>query len=261
VAVPVALGLTGCQVNTRVSVDEVAGGRGVIQITVTFDPSATAAIGGSSALADELQDADLTATGWVVRGPLPGPHSTTVVTATHPFATLTQASVLVEELAGGGPASQRPFRLALTAQHGFWRSQTTLTGAVDLDCGLACFGDSGLTHVLGYPTGVNPGPLVGAAHEQPAELFTFSVGARLPGSLVTTNAATHQGGTLEWTPRLGQSIELTAVTRVWNRGRIVTAAIAAGAAVLVVVGALALWWRARRRRRRRVFSGRGSLRA
>jgi hypothetical protein len=222
----------------------------MVRVSVSLDRSALAAIGGAPALAAQLQDADLVAAGWTVTGPAPGPGSTTVVSASHPFTSAAQASALVAELAGSGPASSRPFRLSLTQRHGFWRTDTALTGTVDLSCGVTCFGDSGLTSALGFPTGVNPGALAAASGEQPDQVFTFSVDARLRGSLVNTNAVSRPGGSLQWTPRLGQRLELTATTRIWHSGRIVAASVAAGVVVLVALGGAVYWWWRRRRRRR-----------
>jgi hypothetical protein len=212
---------------------------------VSLDRSALGAVGGSPALAAQLQDTDLTAAGWTVAGPSPGPRGTTVVVVTHPYTTPTEASSLVREIAGAGP-----LQLTVSSRHTFWKTETALTGKVDLTCGLACFGDSGLTSALGSPTGVNPGPLSAAAGEEPAQVFSFGVNVQLPGGVVHSNAASRTGGTLRWTPRLGQSLTLTAVTRTWDSGRILAAAIVGGVVVLGLLGLGAVGWRRRRRRRR-----------
>jgi hypothetical protein len=248
-AVAVVLALSGCQVHTQISVDAGAGGRGVVRVSVSLDRAALAAIGGSRALAAQLQTADLTGAGWTVTGPAPGPGSTTVVAASHPYDTPAQAGSLVGELAGSGPAGARPFRLALTQRHGFWRTETILTGTVDLRCGVACFGDSGLTKALGFPTGVNPGPLGTAAGQRPDQVFTFGLDATLRGSVVSSNAAARTGATLQWEPRLGQTLQLAGLTRTWNSGRIMLVSVAGGIVVVGGLGALAYWWWRRRRRR------------
>jgi hypothetical protein len=82
-------------------------------------------------------------------------------------------------------------------------------------------------------------------------VFTFSLRARLPGSLVSSNATALPDGTLQWVPKLGQTLPLAAATRSWNRARIVGVAIIAGALVLILLAFLAYWWWRRRRRRRR----------
>jgi hypothetical protein len=241
----------GCQVHTGVAIQADRNGRGMVVVTVTLDKAAVAALGGPAALAAQLQDADLVAAGWTVTGPVSGPGSTTVVTASHPFADLAEASQLVEEVAGSGSAGSRPFRLSLSEHHGFWYTDTVLSGKVDLTCGIDCFGDPGLAKALGLPTGVNPGPLISAAGQQPDHVFTFSLTADLPGSLRSNNAASRQGSTLGWNPQLGHTVELAAVTRIWNHGRIVAAISVAGGLVLLLVGLIVFWWVRRRRRRRR----------
>jgi hypothetical protein len=256
-------GLTGCQVNTRIAVSEGAGGRGVVAVTITLDASALAAVGGQAALTAQLQDADLVAAGWAIAGPKAGPGSTTVISVSHPFTTPAEASTLVGDLAGAGPADSRPFRLTLSRHQSFWRTDTTLKGTVDLTCGLDCFGDSGLSRALGSPVGVNPGPLESASGQNPDQVFTFSVTARLTGSLVSTNASSQPGGLLQWTPRLGQVLPLAAVTRSWNESRIKAFAIGAGVLVIVVIGLLSFFiyrWRRRRRRRRARAAGAGQAR-
>ena len=249
----VSLAVSGCQVGTRVAVDETSSGRGVVAVTVTLDASALDAVGGRAALAAQLQDADLRSAGWSVTGPVTGPRGTAVVSASHPFADPAQASALVGEIAGTGADSSRPFRLLLTDHRSFWRTERTLTGTVDLTCGLACFGDSGLTRSVGNPTGVAPGPL--SAGEPPGQVFTFAVGARLPGSVVTTNGSSQLDGTVQWTPRLGQVLQLSAVTRAWNGTRIVAASAAAGVVALTALGLLGYRWRHRRRKRRGTGTG------
>ena len=156
--------MAGCQVNTRIAIDAVAGGRGVVAVTVTLDAAAAAAIGGQGGA---WRPSCRTRTWWQPdgrsTGPTPGPGSTTVISASHPFATPAEASALVGELAGDRADGSRPFRLSVSRTASFWRTDTTLTGTVDLTCGLACFGDSGLDRALGSPVGVNPAPLESAA--------------------------------------------------------------------------------------------------
>jgi hypothetical protein len=245
----VGAGASGCRVATSVRVVTDAHGRGAVSLTVNLDRVAVAEVGGQAALAAQLRVADLVAAGWTVAGPVPVSGGGTVITASHPFATWTQASALVANLAGSGPAAARPFRLTVSRRDTFWRTETALSGVVDLRCGLACFGDPALQRATGSPVGVDPRSLAAGAAIQPAEAFTFSLSAQLPGSLVHTDAPSRQGGVLTWQPRLGQVVVLAAQTRSWNAGRIRGAVV--GASVLLVLVAIATvwWWRRRRRRR------------
>lgn len=246
-------GLTGCRVATQVTVDSTGGGHGTVGVSVSLDASALAAIGGRSALAAQLQSADLVAAGWQVGGPVAGPGSTTVVTASHAYTSLAQAGQLVAGLAGpgSGAGAVRPFQLVLGSHHSFWRTSTSLTGQVDLRCGLACFGDSGLQSVTGSPIGVSPAPLEKASGQQPEHVFVFSVVAHLPGSVVRTDAASRQGSTLQWNPKLGSTLTLSATTQAWNWPRIIGAGAIALVVLLILAGWLARRWWTRRR------SGRG----
>jgi hypothetical protein len=122
---------------------------------------------------------------------------------------------------------------------------------VNLSCGLACFGDSSLQALLGSPVGVNPALLEQAAHQQPAQVFTFSVGAHLPGSLKQTNASTRNGDELQWTPTLGHTTVLSAQTEDWDWGHVTLVAVLVGLGLVIVLTlVIVLLWRRRRRRKR-----------
>jgi hypothetical protein len=166
----------------------------------------------------------------------------------------------VGEVAGSGSASSRPFRLSLSHRHRFWSTDTTLTGTMNLTCGLGCFGDQGLQQALGSALGVNPGPLVSAAGQQPNQVFGFALRAELPGKVRATNASTRHGNTVEWTPQLGQVLHLTATSQQLNEGRVVAVAAVGGAVVLVLLGLGGFWWRRRHRRRRARHRGTGAHR-
>jgi hypothetical protein len=250
-AILVMLGMAGCQVHTEVAIRAAPNGTGTVTVTVTLDHAAVTALGGQAALAAQLQAADLVAAGWAVTGPAAGADSTTVVSASHPFANLSEAGQLVEEVAGSGSAGSRPFAVTLTEQHSFWHTDVVLSGQVDLTCGVNCFGDAGLGRALGSRLGVDPGPLISAAGQQPNQVFSFSLNADLPGTLQSTNAASHQGSTLQWNPQLGHVLVLSASTRTWNRGRIITFIAVGGGLVLVLLGLMVFWLVRRRRRRRR----------
>jgi hypothetical protein len=242
--------LSGCQVNTVIAVHAQANGQGTVAAVVTLDQAAVQAVGGSSALSAQLDVADLEEAGWRVSGPSPGPGSSLVISASHAYSTPAEAGQLVADLAGSGPVGSRPFRLNITRRSSFWRVYTDLAGTVNLTCGLNCFGDSGLQSSLGSPTGFDPAPLIAESHQDPAQVFSFAVNARLPGSVASTNASTHEGGVLTWTPRLGHTMVLSATTQAWNWGHLIAIFVLAGIVLLVLIVLGAVLWRSRRRKRK-----------
>jgi hypothetical protein len=251
--------LSGCQVHTAVSIDAGSGGSGTVAVSVSLDAAALSAVGGQKALAGQLADTDLTKAGWVVIGPTPGPNATTVITATHSYRDPAEAATLVASLAGTGSASTRPFQVELSNHRSFWHVGTQLRGAVNLSCGLSCFGDSSLQALLGSPVGVNSTLLEQAARQQPAQVFTFSVEAHLPGSLKQTDAPARAGQDLQWSPTLGHTVVLSAQTEDWDWGHVTLVAVLAGVGlVLVLTLLIVLLWRRRRRRKRGTGSDGGS---
>ena len=245
-ALGLLLVLCGCSATAQVSVAARPNGTGAVTVTVTLDKSATASVGD---VASELQTSDLAAAGWRVTGPTAEAGGSMVVSATKPFATLAQASLIVQEIAGSGPAGSRPFRLAITRHHTFWKTTTTLSGAVDLRCGLSCFGDPGLQTAIGSATGINPA----GAGSDPSGIFHFAMAVSLPGKLHSTNAASHDGTQLRWTPNLGSEVPLAAVTETADTAHVEEVTVAGAVGLCLVLGVVA-WrlirrWRKRRRRK------------
>ena len=204
--------LTGCRVQTQVVIDQAPSGRGVVTVTASLDRSALAAIGGAPALAAQLQTADLRAAGWTVTGPRAGPGSTSVVSASHSFATPAQASALLADLAGSGPdgGARRPFQVLVQKRQG--------SGATDDDAtwpGRPDVRGQLLRRLPGSPapSAFQPAstlPPGRGAGNQPDQVFTFSLDARLPGQVVNSNATALPDGSVRWTPRLGQRLQLAA---------------------------------------------------
>lgn len=240
--VTLVLLLAGCRATAQVSVQAQPNGSGTVTVTVTLDKAATEAVGG---VAGQLQTGDLAAAGWAVTGPVTAADGATVISARKGFATLSQASQIVQEIAGSGTPASRPFQLTLQRHASFWKTTTTLSGHVDLTCGLACFGDPGLAKALGSSTGISPASVPGAAGD-----FAFGLGVSLPGSLASTNGTGRQATDLRWTPKLGEDLPLAAVTTTTNEAH-VHEVIGAGAAVVVLVAGIVVWRVVRRWRRRR----------
>jgi hypothetical protein len=248
--------LSGCQVDTAVSVTATPAGTGAVAVSVTFDKSAVAALGGSTSLESGLDLSGLGPEGWAVEPPRSEPDGGVVLRASHQFATPAQAGVLLADLAGSGPASQRPFHLVLSQSKSFWHVYDRLQGTVDLRCGLACFGDQGLRSALGSSTGVNPASLGAGSNASAARVFRFHLEATLPGKVSSTNALTPQGaapssiGTQHWQPALGEITEVDLVSQSWNRSSVRLVVVSSSLLGLALLSLLA-WVVVRRWRRRR----------
>lgn len=248
--------LGGCRVDTRVTLLDRGGGHGDVSVSAVFDRQALQALGGESGLASQLSVSDLTAAGWTVSGPSATAGGGAAVNVSHGYSSAVEASRLLAEVAGSGPASTRPFQLVVSTHGGFFTSHNTISGRIDLTCGISCFGDQGLQSALGNPNGVATAPLSQQAGQQPAQAFGFTFGARLPGSIDSTNAASRDRSGLSWTTPLGQVTEVSATSESLNAGHVVLISIVGG--LVVVGGLLALIFRWRRRggkhvRRRRLW--------
>jgi hypothetical protein len=233
---------SGCGVQTRVQVTARSNGTGTVAVVVTLDRAATAGVGD---VAGQLQTADLVRAGWTIRTAR-GTAGATVIRATHGYSTPAQASALVADIAGTGPAASRPFRLTLTQTHGWWRSTTEVRGVADLRCDLACFGDAGLTRQLGQSTGVSPGSVA----EQKRD-FTFGLAVTVPERIGSTNATVRATHTVGWNPPLGTRTVLLATSSSVSVTHVAVTLAVAAAVLLVVLVVIVIGLRRRRRRRRR----------
>lgn len=236
--------------DTRVSVVERSRGSGSVAVTVALDGSAVRSLGGETALARQLQYADLQSAGWNVSGPTPGAGGGATVTVSHGFSSGAELSQLVSDIAGSGPPGTRPFRLSLSDGGGFFTNRTVVRGAVDLRCGLDCFGDPGLKAALGGSLGVAPQPLEGAAGQTADQVFHFALAVRLPGHPKPSSGSPSVGrdGTLTWAPALGSSTAVGAVSESVDWGHVILVSVLAG--LVVVGGGVGAWWLRRRRRRK-----------
>jgi len=262
VAALVVLG--GCRVDTRVSVLDKGGGHGTVSVSAVLDHQAVQALGGESGLAGQLSVADLTAAGWSVSGPSSTPGGGATFTVSHGYSNPAEASRLLAEVAGTGPQSSRPFQLTVSNHGGFFHDRDVISGRIDLTCGLSCFGDQGLQSALGNPNGVATAPLFQQAGQQPAQAFGFTFGARLPGSVDSSNAASRNRSGLSWTTPLGKVTEVSATSESLNTGHVILLSILGGLFIAAVLVALIFLWRRRggkHARRRKFWPFRKSLRA
>lgn len=239
---------SGCSATVDIRVDVVRSGHGSVTLEVQV-PQATA-----TQVADlkaGLPVADLRQAGWVVAGPGPGPAGSTLIIASHAFTSLAQVPVLVADIAGSGPIASRPFRLAVDEHTGVLEDRFTASGAVNLDCSIACFDDPRLAQQVGYPLGVPPAQLARLLGPDPDRDITFGFQLSLPGRLSSDNATRSNKSVLVWMPSLGRDTPLTAATESVNLPllRQLLVAVSAGALVVLATAAAVL---VRRRRRRGV---------
>ena len=217
--VAAVLVLSGCQVSTSVTLDASSGGKGAVIVRVSLDHGAAEAVGGAAALATEIRTADLKQEGWVVAGPAPGPGSTTVITATHPYTSPAEASELLADVAGSGPAATRPLRIQLSQHHGFWHTDTVVKGTVDLSCGLKCFGDSGSRpRSAAQPASTRLRSSDRPGRRRP-QAFPSPFPPASPGTCAVPTRPIVSGSVATWTPQLGQTLAVSAMSSRLNWGR------------------------------------------
>jgi hypothetical protein len=243
-----ALLLSACQATVQVGIDARSDGSGTVTATVLLDHDAAQAI---PDLGQELRVADLQKDGWKIDGPSPAPGNGVQVKATKPFRTPAEAVRALGELSGPGTG---PFAgLRIEQHHAFLATRTILSGTIDLKCGVQCFGDAGLQQAGRTALGIDPAELQARTGTVLDQVFRFEVGARLPGSLQVTNGAVQPGTGVQWQPKLGGTIVLTASSKTWNTRRMKLLGVSALAGVGLV---LLLIVRLVRRRRK----GRGAHR-
>jgi hypothetical protein len=247
VAALLAIFLSACQATVRIGVDVGANGAGTVSVTASLDHDATTAFPN---LAQMLQTADLAQAGWRIQGPTPSAGGGTSLVVSKPFATAAEAAEVLGELSG--PTG--PFRdLKVVRSTSLAGITTSLSGTVDLTCGVGCFGDPQLAQTLGANLGFDPAKLQEAGID-PAQLVAFQVAVRLPGSLQSSNAPVKANGQSQWDFKLGAKGTLAMSSRIARHSHVLQIGIAAGAVVVVLI--VAIWSVMRRRRRRRATGGR-----
>jgi hypothetical protein len=265
-ALAVGTALSACSAKVGVDVAVARGSVGSVTVSLVL-PSRVAAE--AEAYKVGFVTGDLKRAGWVVEGPTSGPGGTVALSAAHGFSSLAEASALVADIAGTGPAAGRPFRLVLSEDKGTLADRYRAVGTMDLRCGLSCFGDPRLAKSVGYALGLPPPVLrsfLGASGEVPVG---FGFVLRLPGKLEAATAtppvtvesagdiAGRQGTTLEWSGLLGHETVIGATTRAVDLTllRHLVVALSAGALLVLATAASLL---VRRRRRRPKLGGGGS---
>lgn len=227
--VPVLVALTGCQVHARVAIDVRDDGTGRVEVAVALDEDAAARV---PELADQLEVADLEATGWRVTGPALEGDGLTWIRASKPFASPEQAGVVLEQVTG----ANGPFRdLVVRRQPSVVQDRWDVTATVDLSDGLAGFSDDALRERLdGTNVGLSDEEVAAQAGRPLAEVVTFEVAVTLPGE-AAGNGVT-EGSRSSWEPVLGERLDISATgTRLQTTALLWLAASATAVVAVVVI--------------------------
>lgn len=222
-----AVALSGCNVDTAVSLLVEPDGSGRVAVTVVIDSEARSQAPG---LKDDLKVADLEANGWQVDGPDETDDGGLTVTISHGFDTPQQATVLLSSING----TKGPLKGVTLARSGSDANSTwSLDGTLEVNGGLEAFVDNETLQRLGvtpYAAQVeNSGLDLGAA-------VTLRFVAVVPGDLAETTGQ-RDGNAVVWRiPMDGTSTLVT--TRSEN---VDVAASVARIAQPVLIGLLVVW--------------------
>ena len=265
-ALVAALALAACKVDTTVDVVVQPDGSGTITLTATADAELVEKAPG---LADDLRFDDVEAAGWTVEGPTVLDDGGLQVVVTHPFATVEEATALLQSLNGpDGPLHDVVIGRTVTDDD----ITTTLSGSIRVSNGLDAFADPDVLAAIGGSPYADD---LAAANLRPADVLTFTFTADLPGdpvvdpnsSAATTAAPATVDGTAPeidddvhvWTvPLDGTSADLATTSvlaqggggGIW--GTVATVALVALIAwVLFAIGFILIVAKARRDRARR----------
>lgn len=147
-----------------------------------------------------------------------------------------------------GPTA-RFFKFRVTRSSGFLRTRTAIDGTIDLSSG-------GLLGEAGLPK-ESVESLQTLIQQAASEFFTFSLRANLPGGVSSTKGDPGRvdGGTVEWSPRLGRTLSFRAESSAYNP----SALGALGAPVVLLLLLVGLFVIRRGRSRRAAIAPPGPL--
>jgi hypothetical protein len=245
-----ALLVAGCApTHVALDVSAQASGRGYVSVSIDV-PASTAAYVPDLSLG--IPSADLRATGWWTAPLRRQRNGDVVLVAKHSFSALSQVPALVDQVAGSGPGSTRPFQVDLRRSVSALHSVYSVQAHVDLRCGLGCFADPALARSVGYGLGLPPGQLHRVMGPHPERDMVFTVELSLPGKAVSAPGEGYDNVTRSFGIALGGARSYRFHTEVVDVAtlRNLLSAVGAGS-LLVLLTAAALVARHRRAGRRR----------
>ncbi len=176
-----ALALAACKVDTSVDVVVQPDGSGTITLTAVADAELVAKAPG---LAEDLRFDDVEAAGWAVDGPTATDDGGLQVVVSHPFATVQEATALLQSLNGpDGPLHDVVLGRTVTDDD----ITTTLSGSIRVSNGLDAFADPDVLAAIGGSPYADD---LAAANLRPADVLTFTFTADLPGDPVVGPSST-----------------------------------------------------------------------
>lgn len=203
-----ALALTACKIDATVAVVVEPDGSGTVALTIVADADVVTQAPG---LAEDLRFEDAVAAGWVLDGPTATETGGLAVTLTHEFATVEEATVLLQSVNGtGGPLHD--VVLARTVEGD--AVTTSLTGDIRVEGGMDAFADPEVLAAIGGSPYADD---IAATGQRPADVVTFTLTADLPGDVPaeagSTGTAATADGPLTWTvPLDGTTADLATTT-------------------------------------------------
>ncbi|MEQ1700922.1 MAG: Hsp20/alpha crystallin family protein, partial [Ilumatobacteraceae bacterium] len=167
-----ALALTACKIDATVAVVVEPDGSGTIALTIVADADVVTQAPG---LAEDLRFDDAVAAGWVLDGPTATEAGGLTVTLTHSFATVEEATVLLQSVNGsGGPLHDAALARLVEGD----TVTTSLTGNIRVEGGMDAFADPDVLAAIGGSPYADD---IAATGQRPADVVTFTMTADLPG--------------------------------------------------------------------------------
>lgn len=202
----VALALTACKVDTTVHVQVNADGTGSITLTAVADAEVVAQAPG---LAEDLRFDDAIAAGWTLTAPAVTDTGGLQVVLTHEFATVEEATALLQSINGpGGPLHDIALTRAVTDDD----ITTGLAGTLRVDGGIDAFADPDVLAAIGGSPYADD---IAATNLRPTDVVTFTFSLELPGEAMTPAGGTPAtaDAALAWSvPLDGTSADLATTT-------------------------------------------------
>lgn len=209
------LGTAACQINVHLSTSVERDGSGLFSLRFVIDKELVDLARNSGEDPFEALNTfpeELTKTGWRFTRSTEG--GGLAISVERPFRDpddLNRALQQLERVAADqqGPMA-RFFRFRVTRSSGFLRTRTAIDGTIDLS-------SSGLLGEAGLPK-ESQESLQTLIQQAASEFFTFSLRANLPGGVSSTKGDPGRvdGGSVEWSPRLGRTLSFRAESSAYN---------------------------------------------